>query len=531
MGLMSGLVAAALGTEDEFAYLYACGYLYPDLAARLLEFSGLAHRICAVVPEDATAGGYTVSSGDKENITKEIDSRVGTLDRLVEGGLSARAQGGAWLWPICKDVDWSLPLDTSVPHEVLALQVVTVPEAMSITKWESYLGSPNFGRPEYIQITMRRDGTPSVTETVHTSHLCYIPGARAIPSQFLPIQGYDIPILQLYWPAIRDIEKSWRSGATFIERVAMPILNLMGKDAMLGGSGSSGDGDGEAEAVGRMQALGMAMRNRGLMLLFGEDKMSWSTPSISGYSEVTDSQASRLSYVEGIPKTRFAGESPGGFGTDDLSGQRAYDGLLMNERERYTTALQQFYTIAFGEDPDRVIHWAPLGAPGAAALADIHDTQIGTYKELVDMGIITQDDVYRKVVQDKMLPLDPATSPSQRALPVKGIQENTENMAEEQTAQPVNPATVALVADEPVAALALNGAQTASLVEIMQLVTAKQLAPLTAIELVLASNPSIERAKVELMVNESAHFQAASQPNGREADGLSDPLVVDELKT
>lgn len=358
-------------------------WISPRQRDSLLATSGLAHRIVWSVPEDALAEGWTTQGdeADEEDLD-DLDDALRLENVLLTAAGSARADGGAWLWVvIAGDMDFTSELGDG-PHEVAAVHPVCR-EELHIERWDTNLESARYGRPELVVIQMQRDGLGAPAERVHASRLIYVPGMRTLPTQETRDQGYDLAALQVYHPAIDDLEKSWSSGATLVERLSMPQLTIADANS------KTGDKMGWLE---RMKVMARSMTTKGLMVLIGTDTLTWSGPSVAGYADLLRSLAERLSAVEGIPLSRLLGQAPAGLTSDDASGTRTYYDLI--ERYRRTVlrpAILDVYRIARGNAKRKIV-WPTLDKPSRLEKAQVSLTLAQRDGVLIQSGVIGQDE-------------------------------------------------------------------------------------------------------------------------------------------
>lgn len=426
----------AFGTFRQAAVLGVArlaGFLTGRSRHRLLVDSGLMHRIVMAPAEDALALGWSTTEGERSDVTKDLDAALDLEDRLLNADASARADGGSWLWLIVRgDMDYSTPLPPG-PHEVAAVHVVTRDEARPLS-WVQDLESPRYGRPETLQVTMRRDMMVAPSEVVHTSRMVYVPGLRALPSQETGGDGYDLSVPDVYLPAVRDLETAWESGAELVKRLSMPMYRAKYMGAAT------------ADKLGwkdRLRAMVDAMRTRGLMVFFGDDELTWTGPSVAGYADMVKVQVERVGAPEGLAPSRLIGAAPGGLSTDDQSGTRTYYDFI--ERHRRTVlrvALLDLYAIALGP-AEREIVWPPLGKPTALEQAQIDALQAQTANTYTQMGAVYPpevragigterglpelQEVYDGLVEDDALepePEDPVVPPGQEPPVDEGEQDN-----------------------------------------------------------------------------------------------------------
>lgn len=324
-------------------------------ASAFVQNEGLAHRVVWAPPEDAIAPGWTVEG-------EPAQQRIVTLATLAGG--ASRARGGAYFWFVLpgepKD-DWGDPLPDG-PHEDAVCHVLTADDLSPLT-WDAEPGSPRWGHPVSYTLTPVRDEMAFPGVTVHHSRLAYVPGLRKWPGQRHVRSGRDLSVLDLYRPAIEDMRSGWDSLASLIRRRAMPWLKL----ALARAAATTDNGSAMRT---RIAAIARGMVTRAMIILGKEDEVGWTAPPLTGTSETSQSQATRLSSVEGIPASRIMGTPPGGLSTDDQQGRRAYDAVQSRCRAAVEDALLRWYDVKWGEDEDRLIEWRDLNTPTAKELAD-----------------------------------------------------------------------------------------------------------------------------------------------------------------
>lgn len=360
----------------------------------LLGGVGLAHRLVWSGPEDAAASGWRTDSGDgdelQQDVTRDFDEAHAVADKLVEARGVARAQGGAWLWPVRQGetsetwrTAWTPAAGT---REVVALHVIEAEEATPAT-WVTDLASPMFGRPERVRATLRRDGASQTVE-IHTSRLVYVPGARTMPGQSVRRQGYDVAVLDLYRLRIEQIEGASEAFARILDRLGAWNLTMRGAEA----SRAAGlDGDG-GDVASRVQAFFDGLRSGGLAVTFDDDTLAWHSAAVSGTRDLWLGLLEALSVVEGRPLSRLFGQPPGGLSTDDQAGREAEDAYLGRERQVMARALLDLYRLALGEDATRRIVWPPLRSPSALEQAQVSLALAQRDAALIASAIIDPDE-------------------------------------------------------------------------------------------------------------------------------------------
>lgn len=425
---------------------------------------GLYHRICWGPPRDALGDGWETTAGDLHDVTAALDTALSTEPALLQARASARQDGGAWLWPVTADQNWSEPLPNTAT-EVVALHVLTRDE-VSVRDLEHDPRSKNWSKPSVVDVHANRNGMSWNGAAVHTSRLIYVSGAPSTPSQQVPERGYDLPVLELYRQAIDDYDAAVRNVGRLINRLSMPWIRLVSaKDAA-----ASGGNDYEA----RLELLRMSMGDAlGLMVLLGDDEAGWSGPSLGGVRDAVNILAERVSSIEGFPLSRLIGQAPGGLSTDDASGKRSYNAFLSHERRLVLTPpLLRLYDIALGPDPSRKVIWPVLDSPTILETAQASEANARRDAVLVDLGAIGPDESRGRFVDGE-----------ESALPV--IDTEDDDVVEETGGTPLDDSEAALTdlaPGEKASDKLPNGAQIASALEIVDRVATRKLPRESGIE-------------------------------------------------
>lgn len=351
-------------------------WLTATQAGAMVVRSGLAHRIVWGPAEDAVAAGYSV---------QDAPDATDLSDVAVEAIGSARALGGAWIWPVTTTDAAELATEIGPgPHTVSAVHVLTAEEVRYLT-CETDPASPYWGRPRTVQVTPVRTGMAVASRVIHTSRLGYVSGLRAWPSQRTGFEEcYDLAALDVYRSAIEGIEEVWQSTSRLMVRRAIPWIKLAEvRDAFTTAA--------EAGLSARMRGIVGRMTTEALIWLGEGDEAGWSAPPLTGTQESMASMVSRLSAVEGIPVTILMGQAPGGLTTDDASGRRSYAALLERVRGSVEAALLRVYEIALGPG-DRKILWGPADQPTAREAAELSELLARRDALLVSASILLPDE-------------------------------------------------------------------------------------------------------------------------------------------
>lgn len=385
-----------------------------------LSATSLGHRLTWSVPQDALDGGWTATVGGKPDEAIAQFGRDHSLqDLAVEAVASARALGGAWLWPVT-DAALEVPLTVGA-HRVFAVHLLTAREVRPV-EWEQERRSPRWSRPIMLDVSPSRDTSSLQVGRVHASHLVYVAGAPTLPDARVGNRsdGYDVAVLQLYWSALRRIDGALDALGLSLERRGMPTVKV---------APAQNSGNLRTELRSRIQTLVRMMRAHGFLAVGSTEDVTWASVPMGGTGEATSSLWEAVSAVEGRPLSEIIGQAPGGLSTDDKSGKERENAVRARCRMRLEPSLQGVYDIAFGPQPDREIDWPFLGQPTALEQAQISATQTSSAIALLSAGVVypaevragiaagtgpVLDPIYDQEVDDDALepePEEPAASP------------------------------------------------------------------------------------------------------------------------
>lgn len=305
-------------------------------------------RAVFAVPEYTVMNGWRTDQGGRRDTTAALDEALQLEARIVQLDQMARCYGGALGLMVCEGVeDLAKPLPPG-QHDVVAFQVFTAREAFALAPFEGDLRSADWARPAWWSINPLRQGLggyATVLSRVHRSHLIYMPGLPHSPSQIIPgMMGYDLSVPQAYWERARDLGLAMRSAALAAMEQSMLVLNIKG-----GVAAKSADSPGFRD---KLAMFDQGRSTRRAAVLMGEDQAYRLEAPLSGMSDIVRTQYELLAAVEGFPLSWLLGLSPAGLSTDDASGRRTVEQLIVaRRRTRIVPALRRIHEVALGKAP------------------------------------------------------------------------------------------------------------------------------------------------------------------------------------
>lgn len=335
-----------------------------------LASTGLGRRLTWGVAADALRAPWDLPDGRELPRIEGLEWRAA----LVEATASARMSGGAHLLIVTDDgADLTEPLPPG-PHGVLAVHVLTARDARPRT-YEVEIDRQGWTRPVLWDVHPIRQDVPTRSYVVHTSRLVYIPGLPMAASQRGPRRGYDLSVLDAYWPALRRLDLALESATLGAVELSTPWVRLRNSvDAM--------SGDGGDSAVDRLEALQYYRSMGRLAVLQGDDELGRDNVSLTGLrSEVVIAAYEAVCALEGLSLTYMFGQPPAGLSSTDEAGRRndarALDAI---RRGGPTQAIQRIMQIATGEAVE--VEWAPIDVDDPAQSAALVGAGIADPEEL-----------------------------------------------------------------------------------------------------------------------------------------------------
>jgi hypothetical protein len=378
--------------------------LKPNEVRGLLLRGGLPRRIAFEPPKAACRKGWSVDIGTNVGITAEFDAAHNIRHKLVKAVGAARKDGGCHLLPVTRgSQDLSQPLEAG-PREISAVHVVPRDQCIPMT-WEDDPHTDAVGLPRTWDVTITRGNVSVPLGEVHRSRLVYIPGVDLVDGQQSPVPGYDWPIIEFYWTALRDLGLQLSAGVHLGVSLSEEYLNIKaGRSVMAGSAGNGGQGGSVVQKA--LQLYNMSRSVMGTKVLLGDDEVGRSNATVAGFRDLILAFYEAVATVEGIPLVKLFGMPPAGMTSDDESATRTWlEFLATMQSDELAPALLALYDIAFGPDASRVVTWAPLTEPTATEEANLELTRVQAASQRIVAGITTEAEERTRYTGPEVLPM------------------------------------------------------------------------------------------------------------------------------
>lgn len=503
-------VNAALGfgtTRDKTTFAtYDAGSLLDDgTLSALYTNDDIAAKIVNIIPERAHKGGVKVGGFDpEENREASQFLQKHNLTALsTEAWCWARTFGGGGIWIGTETKNPELELVDDSPEKIIFLRVI---DRRYLAPCEWYGKGPKTGTPSHYRLT---DGTSrpiagvdasTSSIVIHESRLVLYPGERTEARIKLARAGWDLSVLQRPWEALRSSGTIWKAIETLVTDANQGVFKIKNLFGMIAG--------GQKDAlIERIQIMDLT-RSVGRAILLDADKEEFTrvATSFAGLSDISDRSANRLACAAGIPVTLLYGEAPAGLNATGKSDIQNLDSGIEAAREQMLKPrlLRVARLLLQSEDSplkdkdltELDIQFEPLAQPTASERVDMMGKMAAVDKTYAELGILANEEIALSrfgadgwseettidlEVREAMLEA-PATEP-------KDPNADPSDEDDDAEAEPVDPAKPVLpgTSAKPVEAVqgapageeiqkqALNGAQIASLVQVVTAVANEEI--------------------------------------------------------
>jgi phage-related protein (TIGR01555 family) len=448
--------------------------LPPRMIDALIRQHPIAARIVGLIVETAFSVDWKITKVAGPDADK-FDAAAIKAELDAAGLTTAERQSAEWARQYGGAITTIAVLNSGEPKQPMAigpasrlLRFAAVPaERARPLEQDVGLMSPTYGMALAYQVT----GIASASVDLHHT--------RAIPHEpiKLPIEAqYEAPSPTGWGPSVLDrhFDDLGRYGATAAHGVSMMYGASLLYLRLSGYKQEAQTKAGMDRIQKRADATRRALDAYGLAVMDKDDELGTVTQGLTGAAELADKSESRLVAGTEYPREILFNESPTGLRGGELSGpQEIYHKRVESWRKQeIDPGLRRGVEIAIrlhGLAIDSFeIEWDPLWTRSAEGDAEIHSKNATADAAYVDKGVLTADEIREarfvrgdvgmiKIAGEANadpLELDPADVAA-------GVAAG---------ATPSPPAEVATPADQ-----AMNGAQIASLIDIMRAVNMREL--------------------------------------------------------
>lgn len=505
--------------EDKLEAAY---FAYTEMPVEHLEElwaqDDISARIVETLPETMLREGYDIlvqpseeESEEASQDAKAISEAVGAwldemeVDPIIEHACNAeRALGGAAIVLGVEDgqADPALPLNENALRSLDSLTVLTRDELKPLAYYDDPR-EPRFGKvrlygvkrqPEagrLIQVVPTRAAgflDPETEVVIHESRLIRLGGIRLPRRLASQRHGWGGSIIERCYYRVRDFGMSWKAAAHLISDFSQAVLGIKGlATRVLAGDNSV--------IKNRAEQLRLSRSVARMLVLDADETFERKATPMNGLPEVLQLMAQRVAAAARMPVTVLMGMSPAGLNATGESDIRLfYDGAKVQQHRKLRPILNRIVQLLFrakqgptnGREPDNwTVRFRPLWQMSDEERAKVRFTMAQADQLYVQFGILAPEEVAESRFRGDEYSLDTVLDTQTRdALETGG---DVEAPAPAPTGAAADPAQLDPEAVDP--RTALNGAQVASMVEIIRLVATGELPRETGVELLTAAFP------------------------------------------
>ncbi len=455
---------------------------------------------------------------------------LGGRERFKEAIAYSRAYGGGaiLIGAVDSSKDWSKPLNLDTVRDLKFLTSLEPRELTPIAYYEDPL-EDKFGQPMLYQITPTTPSAGAMAHVgskiiyVHESRLIVFQGIKVTRNQVSPRMGFGDSVYTRAKPILRDFNIGWAGAAIILQEFSLATMKIKGLAEMV-------SADAQKKLLARMAAVQLGRSIAKLTLLDTTEEFGRDMASVAGLADLLTKLAERLAACFGIPVELLMGLAPSGLNANGASGIRNfYDLIAAAQVEILEPALVRIFEIIFralgGKVPAKwSIDFKPLWQESPKEQAETRAIIANTDEKNILNGIYTSEEARRSHfggdkfsaeividdVDDGYEPSDevleghkaaitpptdpnaPAPAPAPAAPPTGGAPAPVGNPGD---TIPIN------APEKPVSNAGLNGAQIASMMEVIKAAAAGELDRGAAKTILLVSFP-VDDATAEKLLGD-----------------------------
>ncbi len=489
----------------------------PDATARdLWRGNDLARRIIEDKPTEALARGLTLTLEDKEAAEKVIayledlpgptHIGKGATKTMIAGRCYERAYGGGAVWPVFNDAAGGLEMPLDLTKSIPKIERLQIFEPRELRPGKLYtdLNHPKYGEPETWHVFAITGSTDSIAE-IHETRLITFPGRRVTREMLSGVcQGWGDNELTSVMGVLNDFELSFGNAAALLQDFAQAILKLNELSEVLAA-------DGKSDATARLELMNYMRSSLRALVMDSKDSFERTTTSLAGYPEMLDRFMYRLAAAADMPVSRLMGMAPAGLNATGESDESNWMGSVERDREHVKPMWEQLLRFVFaasdgptqGKEPAVwSVGFPPLKQLSAKEDAESREVQMRIDSGYIDKGVYSAEEVAEQRFGGDEYSYDTRIKFEER----KSLEPSGDpNAGNGQTPAPVDgaasdmPAANGIAAGGNVQATAFNGAQVASMLEVVVKANAGELSRESAIAILAIAFPVTKQQAEEML--------------------------------
>ena len=479
----------------------------------------MAARIIEALPGDMTRKWIEVQTGDDKDVAVAMTNRLDELEARTAFKTAlewARGFGGSGILVGANDgqaVDQPLNLDT-----IRSVDFLTVLDCQELVPLRYYgdPSQPKYGKPETYRIQPSvGTGSAMLGSTVHETRIIRFDGVVVSRRQLQENNGWGDPVMTRVFNVIRDFQAAWDGTAYLLTDFSQAVFKIKELQKLI-----AANKEGVVQARLRMLEIARSLVRAVVVDADGES-FERQTTSVAGLSDLLQQFALRLSAAARMPVSKLLGQAPAGLNATGASDIRFwYDQVAAEQEAELRKPLNRLLTILFrakggptnGVEPEAwSIKFKPLWQLDELQQADLRLKTAQTDEINIRNNIVRPEEVaVSRFGGDEYSTSTTIDRETREEMEQPDNPEAVE--AEKEAAEAVKPSTDPEVAVDP--NTALNGAQVASMVDVVKAVAAGELPRETGVAILEVSFPITAEQANKIMGEVGKGFTPKSEQSG-----------------
>ena len=332
--------AAKIGIgTDNLSTANSYGFNPISRVRTLLEWMYRGSWICGVgvdcVADDMTREWIEIKSGAKPDQIEKVYGMMRKMQipqsfngvtkwgRLYGGALGVYMIEGQRL-------DTPLRIDTVKPGQFQGIicldKWMVTPNLMTAVTQPG----PDFGDPEYYDITTQTPNLPIPRQRLHYSRCFRVEGVELPFWQKQAENMWGISVLERLYDRLTAFDSTTQGAAQMVFRAYLRTLSVEGLRDVIANGGKAYDA-----LVQNMDMIRRYQSIEGLTIIDAKDKFEGHQNTFAGMSDIIARMGEQISGALQVPLTRLFGQTPGGLNSDGDSSMRIYEDSIKRQQERW----------------------------------------------------------------------------------------------------------------------------------------------------------------------------------------------------
>lgn len=373
--------------RDKLAAVQYSGLLLNDQQIQNAYRTGwMAKRLVNVPAKDALRN-WRIWQGDASQINplEQTETRLGVQGKLLKALKMARVLGGAALFIGTGDKDLERPLEPSrIGKDGIKYLTVLTKNDLAASDLDTDVLGSNYGKPKYYELI-----TSDRMVKIHPSRLVILIGEEHIDEWMVmdSSRGWGDSIIQASYSTLKNSNSTDDNVASLIFEANINVVSI--PDLM----NKLGDSHTEQQLKKRLSLAAAQKGIHGDLLIDAEESFTRNSANFANLDKIMERFAILVSATQGIPASKFLGQSPSGLNsTGENELKNYYDDIKTMQTLEIQPAMQILdeclIRSALGSRPDDISYlWAPLAQPTAKEIAETGEKLANTINTLVATGL------------------------------------------------------------------------------------------------------------------------------------------------